>query len=193
MKCVQCGKRKATVFLAHLNHVCLNCAVHLIEKRIRKYVRMNRLIQRNDIIWTTDALAEKITKGIVQDMPVKWLKRKEKVENILKMTKKVKECIKKNRIQKIIIPWTADDEAAAFLKRALENSPRKEMDRRIVPLLVRVTDQEAAILSKYHKAAFSPNKGNEEIKSMLDRMEERYPETKFSLLKSAEKIRELGL
>src|SRR3989344_4101566 len=52
------------------------------------------------------------------------------------MTKKVKECIKKNRIQKIIIPWTADDEAAAFLKRALENSPRKEMDRRIVPLLV---------------------------------------------------------
>ena len=79
MKCVQCGKRKATVFLAHLNHLCLNCASHLIEKRIRKHMRMNRLIRREDVIWTTDTLNEKFTKGIDHDMPEKWLKQKENV------------------------------------------------------------------------------------------------------------------
>lgn len=193
MKCIKCHKGKASVFLAHLNHLCTGCAAHIIEKRIRKYVRMSRLIQRNDVIWTADRLAGCITKGIVKGTPVKWLKKKEKMRNILKNSRNVKAFIRKNGIRKVIISRTLDDEIAAFMKRALENGQPEKDDKKIVPLLIKVTDQEAGILAKHHKVQFKPNQENREIKDMLDRMEERYPETKFSLLKSAEKIKEMGI
>ena len=83
----------------------------IIEKRVRKEIRINKLISKNDTILIIDdgsykfKISQKLLKNIVQDMPVT-------IE--IKKTKYILGDNFDSKWNKIIIPWNLDDENEYF-------------------------------------------------------------------------------
>ena len=159
MKCELC-KKEATINLN--KHFCNKCFFRVIQKRIRKYVRMNKLFKPKDKLVIKDELTYNIIKDITKDMPL-TIKRQ------------------KTPKAKIITKWTMDDEINVFLNNFLLNKPTKKTTY-IKPLII-ITDKEATTLAKIKKIRFIPNKKTELWKA-IDKFSEKYPDTKYNLIKS---------
>lgn len=186
--CIKCKKSKALVNLPHIKNLCNNCFTKIIEKRIRKYVRINKIFRKNDKILVIDDLSFFLVKSIIKDLPAKIFLKNMGIDDLSKST--VKNKIKKEKINKIIIPWTIEDEANLFLNN-LFSKKNKKINKKFIKLLMTITDKEAGLFAKINKLNFKENKKNKDIKNMLDSIEEKYPETKFSLLKSIKQMKEI--
>src|SRR3989344_4178709 len=117
MKCYKCNC-KAIISIPHLKPVCKRCFEGIIERRIRKYIRINKLIKKNDRLIIKDPICLYFIKKIIKS-PVK--------------------IVKKNG--KEVIPWTLDDECNSFLYNFFKpNFKIKENNK--IKLLRTVTEQE---------------------------------------------------
>ena len=168
MKCIKCKRNDTEVKLPHLNNLCKNCFSKVIEKRVRKYIRVNKLFSKNDNISVEDPLSIFFIKKIIKDLPVKFVKKK---------------------IAKKFIKWTLDDEIAFFLDNIFNN--KKIKFTRKLSILRQCTDEELELFAKFNKLSFVKNKKNEEVMYFINEMNIKYPETKFSLLKTADKIKDI--
>jgi len=182
MKCYHC-KKKAIV--QYTQALCRKCFLKLLEARVRKYVRINKFFNKNDIILVIDPLSKFLLKKIIGGLPVKIYYRKIKILNL----DKIKGYINDKKIKKIVIPWTIDDECCFFLEKLFQNKSIKK--NTYISLLQVMTDDEAISFAKFNKIAFSPNKKDQEIKNMLDILEKKYPETKYSFIKSIAETRKI--
>jgi len=208
MKCAVCRK-KSSVKLEYMPALCKECFCKIIEKRIRKHVRINKIFSKNDRIYVKGPLCRYLVKSIIKDLPVKYTNKNP---------------------NKIVLPYTADDACVDFLKSVFSNKSIKTKGRRDiklakanlwlskgeikqtqkqthqigaglwdtnkthqkkVKLLLPITDEEASLFAKFKHLNFKPSKKDKEIQTLLNRIQERYPETKFSLVKSYEKINNL--
>ena len=68
---------------------------------------------------------------------------------------------------------------------------KDKINNEVVKLLINVTDKEAILFSKFKKVNFRVNKKSEDIQFMLDELEKKYPETKFSLIKSVQEMEKI--
>ncbi len=186
--CIKCKKIKASVNLPHIKNICYNCFTKIIEKRIRKHIRINKIFRKNDKILVTDDLSFFLVKNIIKDLPAQIFLESADINDLSKNSFKNK--IKKEKINKIVIPWTMDDENNLFLENLFLNK-NKRLNKRCVKILISITEKEAELFAKINKIHFKENKKNESIKNMLDMLEEKYPETKFSLLKSIEQMKKI--
>ena len=73
--CFMCGKKPETD-LKHLRPLCKLCFCRTIEKRIRKYARINKIFKKNDRILVTDNLDHYLVKSMIKDLPVKIFLKK---------------------------------------------------------------------------------------------------------------------
>jgi hypothetical protein len=165
MKCFHC-KNKAVVHFTQ--DLCKKCFLRLLEARIRKYIRIEKLFQKGDNILIRDPLSDYLVKKIVGGLPVKYYKRNS------------------SNINSIVIPWTIDDECCYFLERLFANKPVPKIKN--VSVLVTVTDAEALAYAKLKNIKFKPNRKNQYVMEMLNSMEKKYKETKFSLVKSIKEM-----
>lgn len=189
MKCIRC-KKEADVRLPNLS-ACTSCFEKIIEKRIRKEIRQNSLIEKNDsILIVDDSSAESavmiyLIDGILKDLPVKISIRKQKYS--------IGDEIKGN-FSKIIIPWNTDKEGNYLISGVFENKKLKYLGnfriktKTYIKPLLHVLHEETAIFAKNRRLEFSDKHEGEDI---LDSLEKEYPEIKFSLMKSAERIKGL--
>tara|TARA_B100002003_G_C13848718_1_gene416130 strand:- start:144 stop:587 length:444 start_codon:yes stop_codon:yes gene_type:complete len=138
-----------------------------IEKRIRKDIRINQFFKKDDKIYVNDKLSKFLIEKIIGTLP--------------------KTYTTKEKANKIIIKHTLDDECNNFLNKILFN--KKEAKIKGIKLLRTITDKEALLFAKYNNIKFIPNKKNKEIKNILDKLENQYPQTRFSLLKSIESLK----
>ena len=145
--------------------------LRLIEKRIRKYTRVNKIFSKGDNILVTDALDEYFVKSITEKLHVKIYKRKGNV------------CLK------VVKQWTADDEINLFLKQVFYSKKIKQ--KKFVKLLKVITDKEASKFAKLKKIKFKPNKKDKLIHDFVDVMDKKYPDTKHKLIKSMEGLNDL--
>jgi len=166
-RCVVCGK-KAKIKIRGNPSFCEECFCRSIEKRIRRYVRLNRIFSKNDRIYVKDDLCRYIVKSIIKDLPVRYTSRK--------------------KANKIVVKYTADDVCVEFLKWLFGNEKPKKWKKEEVRILLPVTDEEMKIFSKIKGIKFKPNKKDREIAKFLYSMQKRYPETIISLSKSAREI-----
>jgi len=180
MKCVKCGKNK--VVFKDLR-ACRSCFLNIIEKRVRKEFRLKELVKKHDslVILDDDTYDAKnliyLVKKIIGKMPVDLKIRKGK----FKIGKKFK--------TKTIVPWNLDDEVSLFLEYFFENKKVKHIghyDNIVKPLVV-VRDEESKAFAKIMKFKFKEKKKNS-IEEFLDKMEKKYPGTKFGIKKSVEQI-----
>ncbi len=186
--CIKCKKSNVLVNLPHIKDVCDSCFAKIIEKRVRKYIRINKIFRKNDRILIIDNLSFFLVKGIIKELPAKISLKNMDIRDLSK--KAVKNKLKKDRINKVVILWTLDDEANLFLDNLFAKK-NKRLNKKYIRLLVTITDKEAGLFAKINKIDFKENKKNNDIKKMLDTLEQKYPETKFSLLRSGEQMKEI--
>ncbi|MBD3310184.1 hypothetical protein GF351_03115, partial [Candidatus Woesearchaeota archaeon] len=54
MRCTRCRKNQAKVHIKHLGDLCSRCFSRVIEKRVRKELRLKELIAKDDRILVVD-------------------------------------------------------------------------------------------------------------------------------------------
>ncbi len=179
MKCIKCGKK---VIFKDLR-ACRSCFLEIIEKRVRKEFRLKKLIKKHDSLLILDNGTYDaknliyLVKKIIGKMPVS-----------IKIKKKGYMPGKKFKT-KTIVPWNLDDEVSLFLKYFFENKKVKHIghyDNVIKPLIV-VRDKESKEFAKLMKFKFKDKKKNK-VNKFLDKMEKKYPGTKFGIAKSIKQI-----
>lgn len=145
----------------------------LVEKRIRKYTRVNQVFKKGDKILVLDPLDAFFASSIVPELPV---------ELYFRNTRNI-------RFTKVIKQWTADDEINLFLKQMFYG--KKEKQPKFVKLLKVITDEEAAKFAKLKGIKFKPNPKDHIVQEFVDRMNAKYPDTKYKLIKSIEMVDKL--
>ncbi len=172
MKCTKC-KKTAQIKLKTLGDFCNRCFLEVIEKRVRKDLRLNKWIRKNDKILIIDdkskesKVGEYLLKSIIKDLPVKITKKKSKA----------------GKFDKIIIPWNLDREAESSLNKIFTRLPKKQQDKKEIRLLRNVLDKEIEIFAKLKGFKYA-KKPRPELQKTMDKLEEKYPGCKFSLLNS---------
>jgi hypothetical protein len=146
-----------------------------IEKRIRKYVRINKIFSKGDKLIVVGDVCRYLVGSIIKGLPVTIVYRR-----------RVGEVPKGYRV---VMPWTMDDEIVDFLESVFLNKKRKKHG--FIKLLVVATDKEIKQFARFKKLEFKENSKNKDIKEFLDKLEEEHPETKHSLLKSVEQIEKI--
>lgn len=160
--------------------------IRIIEKRVRKHARLNKLFRKHDKIFVKGTLNKYLVPKIIKDLPCKIYYKKPKT-----------------RVNKIVIPWTLDDEINLFLKQFFTGKKIRQNPKHI-KLLKPITDKEAARFAKIKKLKFKPNKTlkfvskaykspiwkkEKAIQHFIDEMEKSYPDTKYKLYKSKELLK----
>ena len=188
MNCVKCGK-SGEVKVQNLV-ACEKCFLKIIEKRVRKEIRLKKLIRKNDkILIINDGTAEffvseYLLKNIIKDLPVEITSSKQdyKLGDIVN-----------GDYNKLIIPWNADKEDEYFLENIFSNQKSKYWghfiikEKTYIKLLLPVLQAEVEIFAKIKGLKFKTRKKTN-ISNMLDKLEKEYPEVKFSLLKSSQEL-----
>jgi tRNA(Ile)-lysidine synthase TilS/MesJ len=189
MKCVKC-KKNAAIHLPNL-HTCEMCFLRIIEKRVRKEIRTKSLIKKNDkILLIDDNSAESkvsfyLLKHIIKGLPV--------IIKVRKMKYTLGQEVK--GFDKVIIPWSADKEGDYFLSNVFENKKMNYLghyrNKKItyVKLLLHVLKKETEIFAKIKKFHYKIFTERTIASEMLDKLENEYPEVKFSLLRSTEYLK----
>jgi tRNA(Ile)-lysidine synthase TilS/MesJ len=192
MKCVKCNG-KATVHSDNLD-ACSGCFQKIIQKRVRKEIRINKLIEKNDkILIINDGTAEAklmphLLKEILKDLPVIISDKKSKYalgEEI------------KGKYNKIIIPWNADREGEYLLnyffagKKPKYLSHFKLKGKTYIKPFIHVLHKEVEEFSKIRKIKFKETKTNSMASEMIDKLQKEYPEITFSLVKSSEELKKI--
>lgn len=186
MKCVKCNK-DAEISLPNLN-ACRKCFEKIIEKRVRKEIRINVLIEKNDkLLFIDDGSAESkvsdyLVKKIIKGLPVSCASKKLKYT----LGKKIA-----GDFSKAVIPWNTDKEGDYLLSGVFENKKIKFLGnftiggKTYIKPLLHVLHEEAVLFARGKGFEFSEEKI---APGMLEELEKEYPEIKFSLMKSAEEI-----
>ncbi len=160
-----------------------------VEKRIRKYVRINKLFRKGDKILVTDKFSMFVVKSIIKDLPVSIVLKNVKIKGI--PDKKVEKIAGKGKINKIVLPWTLEDEVCMFLETFFSKKPDYSMlgvnVGKYVKLFRTIVEDEAIRFAKCKGFEIKPRK-QDEFTKMLDKIEAKHQETRFSLLKSIDAL-----
>ncbi|MBW2999255.1 hypothetical protein KY339_01165 [Candidatus Woesearchaeota archaeon] len=167
MLCKKCKKK------AYYNEFCKKCFCQQIEARVRKELRLKKLIQKNDVLLITSPFCEYMVKSIMKGLPLK--------------------IVKKGKHDKKVILWTMDDEIEYFLKNFFAGKKYIELSHhgKNIKLFLKVKHDELMAFArakgfKLKKKKITP------ILEMIEKLEKKHPETKFSLGKSMEKLAEIS-
>jgi len=104
------------------------------------------------------------------------------------MNVKVKNRSGKTKGYKFLDTWTVDDEACALLDEFLTN--RKKI-KSPLSIFSTCSDKELKLMSQVLRKKFVPRKKDPQIRKILDSLEERHAETKFSTAKSSQLLQNI--
>ncbi len=176
MDCAKCKRKKKTIKLPSMEHVCEDCFSKIIEKRVRKRIRLGKFFRKGDRILVTDTLSKYLILKIIKDLPVK----------IFTSKSISKPFIKSNKISKVVAKRTMDDELESFFETLFYGKHKKREN--YLSVLKGMTDNEAIVFSRINKLAFKPNSRNKEILKLMNNLEKKYPEIRFSLFRSISEL-----
>ncbi|MBR9691171.1 hypothetical protein GOV06_00120 [Candidatus Woesearchaeota archaeon] len=164
MKCYLC-KGKASIKQQKGRSICNRCFCKLIEKRVRKYSRINKLFKKNDRILVLGNVSRYFLESMLKGLPVKLFFRK-------------------NNVNKVVVEWTMDDEVNEFMKALFLGKKMKKAKKNEIKLLKVLTDDEVKKFAKIKKLKFKVNKRDKDVQKFLDNVEKKHPNIKYNLLKN---------
>lgn len=200
MICIHCSSPATLKFTD--KELCDRCFCKVVEKRVRKYVRINKLIAKDDRLLVIGDVCGYFVARIIKDLPVKIVKAKfdgELVEvfDDEKSNKsgnnKIKGMIKKNKVDKVIIPWTLDHECLLFMTKLFDKGfgrDKLKQDKKHIKLFLTIDEKSLIEFCRIKKLEYRPIKEHK-LRAELDRLSEKYPEVKYSLGKSIEFLNKL--
>jgi hypothetical protein len=206
MLCEKCKKNKGEVKLPYLGHLlCRRCFCNLIKRRVRKEIKQKKVIEENEKVLLIDdgSIEAKISEIVINAIykKVKLIKKQVKKFELKQTEKSTKDSIKKEDIKKVVIPWNLDDEISYFTDCVFSGNNTdkmghyKEKGITFVKLLRNVLESECDLFAEFNdigiKKRAKKDKKVKDIKSLISRINNKHFETKFSLLKSIDKLNEI--
>jgi hypothetical protein len=176
---------------------CKSCFCRIVEKRIRKNIRVNKLFKSNDSVFVYDnsSVNSKIIIYIMNML-------KEKMPFVLTIKKEISSK-DLNENHKIILPINSDDCSDDFLTKLFSskfslndyfkncfeiNSTTDLLNNKIVLILDVLSEIECFYFAKYKNLIDSNFKLKKHILDLFDNV---YPETKHSIKKSINLIEKI--
>ena len=138
----------------------------IIEKRIRKNARLNKLFRKSDKILVKDDISEHFVKKITKDMPVS--------------------IVKSGKADKIVESWTADDEINNFFMNILGYGEKQDKNK--VKIFLGVTDDELEEYCRLNGISFRRREKDKEIKKLIDSVTVKHPDSRHKAIKSIERL-----
>lgn len=169
--CVVCKKEAAFQLQEWYCNACF-CAV--LERRIKKYIRAECPLQKGDHVIVVGDLAHYILKKIIQGLPVKMECRETIPHTLPPHTK-------------LILPWTMDKEASIFLDDLFQGKLVYDNNPHVIKLFLSITIPELKKYAEILHIHFSEEEHNT-VFDILNQLEEKYPSTKYSLVKSVRSL-----
>lgn len=181
--CLKCKKKP---FFNDVNKFCHSCFFEVIEKRVRRFVRGKNFFKKNyKVLFVDDSSAEaKVGKylfnSIFKNFPLKMTVVKKQLSRLSPHDFK--------EYDKIIIPWNLDIDAEGFLLDIFNNTCQIVDDNcKFVKLLSSLTKEEVELFAKRKGFKFSKNNISH-ASNIIDVFEKKYPGTKFSIVRSKERL-----
>ena len=177
MNCIKCSREAAFILQ---EWYCHDCFCEVIERRLRKYLRTENPIQKGEHLLVLGVLAQHVLKTLIKDLPVTITT----VQTHEELAQSKKQCPE----TRCVLPYTMEYGLRSFLQGVFEGSG--ENPSKDIILFLPITMHE---LRKYVeiKGLQSPVQEHDEFFDVLDKFEEKYPSSKYSLMKSAKAIRQL--
>lgn len=177
MKCLKCSRN------AEINYpngdLCKSCFLEILTNRIKKELRKNYLFKKGEKVLVFGKLTEIFLKKAVEGLPLAVKTDKNYTKDMFD---------KKFFYDKIIIPWTADDESELFYEEITKprlNLKNIGQNNKIIKLFKPILDEELVKAAKILKIKFKPKKRNKE----LEKIQKKFSSAKFGLVKSAEEFK----
>ncbi|MBD3313483.1 hypothetical protein GF345_03505 [Candidatus Woesearchaeota archaeon] len=154
-----------------MNSFCKKHFIENIERRVKRDVRQNSLIQKNEKLIVKDPLCRHFIEDVL-NVPVE---------------------IKRSGKGREVLLWTMDDELLEFLTALFRGRKHKRPAKNRIRLFRTVNDRELEAYANLKRLKFSRKRTKEEkgILKEIDRLEKEHKETRFSLLKSIEELNRL--
>ena len=172
MQCLSCQKEIPTKlgFVSNCHHYCSSCFSHIIEKRVRKYIKECCPLKKGQRILAKDAVSRYFVKNVLH-VPVTVVKKSQKKSDL------------------VVSSATLDDVVVSFLESFLLGKKQKTRKDRKNELLLfsTITDEELALYCQYHQLAFIPKKNK--MKELVQKLEQEHHGTLHSLSKSAQDLK----
>ena len=167
MKCYLCSKKGARKEQKG-RAICDKCFCKLLEKRIRKYARINKFFKKNDKLLVKGDMNKYLIKSM--NLPVKFAKK---------------------NYNKIVMEWSLDDSINEFMGSLFNDKKIGKVSKKEIRLLECATDQEIILFAKIKKLKFKANKKNKDVQKFLEEVNERHTGAKFGLLRNIKELNKL--
>ncbi len=165
MNCYSCKKKKAAFVFSHIS-LCPSCFENVLEARMKREIKWLKGEERLFLMKRT-AVSKFILRKLVENPKI---------------------VIVRKNPTKIVLGVTLDDEIASFF------SGTEQKDAAVVMPFRNITLKELEAYATFHSVGMKRKKPEGLEKEFIDFfnvLEERRPSTKFSVLKSIDKIREI--
>ena len=173
MKCLKCDNTAEIQFPN--GDLCPSCFLEILTNRIKKDVRQNIPFKKGEKVLVFGKITNSFLKRIVGALPL----------DITTSNKRFGEDVNDfSSYDKVVIPWTADDEALLFYTEITKKNPRLNKNKLIVELFRTVLDDELIKAAKILKIKIKLKSKRKE----LEKIHKKFPNSIFGLRKSAEEF-----
>lgn len=178
MKCYKCHKKAQ---IAYPNgDLCNNCFLDILYKRVKKQIRTENPFEKNEKVLVYGKLAKQFLEKAVENLPLKITETAKYTKNVIHD--------KYAKYDKVVIPWSADDESDIFYEEIIKEKPnfRNIVDNnKIVKIFKSILDKELVQAAKILKINFKPQKRNKEV----EKIQKKFSMAKFGLVKAADEFK----
>jgi hypothetical protein len=137
----------------------------IIEKRVRKYTRVNKLFRKGDRILAKDDVSGYFVRKIIKELPVK---------------------IVNDGADKVAQIWTADDEINWFFMDILGKAEKQ--DAKLVKMFLWVTDEELEKYCRSNGIMFKRRDKDKAIQKFIDDISLKHTDSKHKIIRNLEKL-----
>ena len=172
MNCLSCHREIPTKlgYISNSYRYCSSCFSHIIERRIRKYIRESAPLKRNQQVVVSNPLSTHFIQHITH-VP-------------LVVPKKIQ---KKNDL--VVQLHTLDDVVVQFLDHFLLGKKKITKKKNELWLFSSITDEELTLYCHYHHIRFAAQK--HPLKEMILHLEKEHPGTVHALYKSVMELEDI--
>ncbi|MBI5398689.1 hypothetical protein HZB03_04460 [Candidatus Woesearchaeota archaeon] len=197
--CQHCVSKHAKNTLAD-KCLCDSCFAALCERKLRRNLRNYDLKRDEQVLFLEDTSSKAL--GHLTHIPLKlttaMLSNAELSAAALFDAGIIDRHLKEHAAQRIVVPWTMDDENEKFLREILtykkghrKDNTQKFQEKNLIKLFAPLSRTETQQYCTIKKIPYSGqiHKSNT-LGKMLDAFEKKYPGTKTSIAQSAKDLRQ---
>ena len=169
MNCLSCQNELPTKlgYLSNAERYCKHCFIHIVEKRVRKYIREHAKLKKDQRIVAADQLSNYFAQHVIH-VPIMLLKKPVK-----------------NSDTRITLR-TLNDIVVEFLEHFFLGKKKQKKQKNELSLFQTLTDEELLLYCAYKELKFSPKK--HKLKEFIRKLEQEHPGTLHSMYKSAKEL-----